>query len=221
MSRTVEDAIKVVVKCAEQYEAELNKKSLLFFCTDKHKRVSTFEVSFHSWNYLHLTGLKAATDSDPNNPLTAKRFYERCLNHSLSPTDIQFSEDGTTELKLDVLPRIICKNLKANSIGDFNQQGLRLFTEKLVGGQTACLGFTKELQANSYLPNTLLKGDIRQFTNNNLRIIATFRKDLQDFEYQEITYLAKNVKWDALTFPDQYESLKQQIIQTLRSSGPA
>lgn len=126
----MEDAIKLAVMCAKQYEAELNKKSLLFFCTDKHKRVSTFEASFHSWNYLHLTGLKAMADSDSDNGhLTAKRFYERCLNHSLSPTDIQFSEDGTTELKLDVLPFIICKNLKANSIGDFNQQGLRLFTE--------------------------------------------------------------------------------------------
>lgn len=159
----------------------------------------------------------ADSDSD-NGHLTAKRFYERCLNHSLSPTDIQFSEDGTTELKLDVLPFIICKNLKANSIGDFNQQGLRLFTEKLVGGQKACLGFTKNLQTNGYLPNTLLKGDIRQLTNNNLRIIATFRKDLQDIEYQEITYLAKKVEWSNLIFPDQYEPLRRQIIQTLSLS---
>lgn len=76
----------------------------------------------------------------------------------------------------------------------------------------------QNLQTNGYLPNTLLKGDIRQLTNNNLRIIATFRKDLQDIEYQEITYLAKKVEWSNLIFPDQYEPLGRQIIQTLSLS---
>lgn len=215
MGRTKEDAIKIVVSCAERYDAELNRKSLLFLCTDKHKRVTTFEVSFHSWNYLHLTGLKTG------NGITARQFYERCLHHSLSPNDIDFAKDGTTELKLDVLPHVICKNLRANSIGDFNQQGLQLVTEKLIGGQKACLGFTREKQSDQYIPNTLLKGDIRDHTTNYLRIVVTFRKALQDSDYQEITYLAKNVDWDTVNFSDQYEPLMQRIVQELQPTVPA
>lgn len=214
MGRTKENAIKTVVSCAERYDVELNKKSLLFLCTDKHRRVTTFEVSFHSWNYLHLTGLRASGG------ITAGQFYDRCLHHNLSPNDVDFAEDGTTELKLDVLSHIICKNLKANSIGDFNQQGLQLVTEKLVGGQKACLGFIKEKQSDQYVPNTLLKGDIRDYTSHNLRIIVTFRKAIQDSEYPEITYLAKKVDWGTLTVEDQYKPFMEQVMREISPIEP-
>lgn len=214
MSRTKEDAIKIVVSCAERYDSELNKRSMLFLCMDKHKRVATFEVSFHSWNYLHLTGLR------PSRNMTARRFYERCLDHSLSPHDFDFAEDGTTELKLDVLPHVICKNLKANSIGDFDQHGLQLVTEKLVGGQKACLGFKKGARSDEYIANTLLKGDIRDFATNHLRIIAAFRKEIDAREYHEITYLAKGIDWDSLTLQGRYGVLIERIQQELQPAAP-
>ncbi len=157
MARTKAEAIKTVVKCAERFEAELNKKNLLLICTDKHRRVSSIELTFHSWNYLHLTGLKS------NAALTTQQFYERCLAHRLSPNDFEFSEDGTSKLKLDILPHVICKNLMANSIGDFNGKSPRLFPEKLAGGQKACIGFNIDGNSDEYVPNTLLKGDIRGY----------------------------------------------------------
>ena len=215
MARTKADAIKTVVECAERFEAELNKKNLLLICTDKHRRVSSIELTFHSWNYLHLTGLKSSA------ALTAQQFYERCLAHRLSPNDFEFSEDGTSELKLDILPHVICKNLMANSIGDFNGKSPRLFTEKLAGGQKACIGFTIDGNSDEYVPNTLLKGDIRDYINNPQRIIAVFRKPIQHDLYEEITYLAKKINWKDIAFPEPYEPLREQILAILGGKGEA
>lgn len=55
---TKEQAISIVVSCAERYRDELANKNLLFICQDKHKRTTAIEFSFDASNFLHLTGLK-------------------------------------------------------------------------------------------------------------------------------------------------------------------
>ena len=118
---TKDEAIKIVVQCAQAYQKELDGKSLLFLCTDKHKRVFPFEFSFYGNNYLHLTGLKTPKGADGESAgLFANNFYQKCLDHKLSPADFEFSEDGTTHMKLEVLPTVIFKNLQAKMIGDYN-----------------------------------------------------------------------------------------------------
>ncbi len=81
-------------------------------------------------NFLHLTGLKVKkhkynadgieNTNDSDDTISAKEFYEKCLAHRLSASDFEFARDGTTPLKLDVLPRLISKNLSATMIGDYN-----------------------------------------------------------------------------------------------------
>ena len=208
MVHTKKDAIKIVTNSAEKYDIELKGRNLLLVCMDKHERVSTIELSFFGWGFLHLTGLKLRDDVN----LTPDSFYDACLNHKLSQEDFEFSPDGTTGLKLDVLPYVICKNLSANSIGDYSGRGPVLHTEKLAGGQKACIGFVKSDMIGGYVPNTLLRGDIRDYTKNNRRIIAIFRKYFNECDYQEITYLAKKVKWNDLSFPNEYEELRQKIL---------
>ena len=61
---TKAEAIEIVVRCAQAYKKELDGKSLLFLCTDKHKSVFPFEFTFYGNNYLHLTGLKAPKDKN-------------------------------------------------------------------------------------------------------------------------------------------------------------
>jgi hypothetical protein len=202
---TKEEAIAVVVQCAEKYRDELDGRNLLFLCMDKHKKTSAIEFSFHGSNYLHLTGLKPGRgevdDVDP--ALHANDFYKKCLEHQLSPSDFAFAEDGTTHLKLELLPGILCKNLNASMIGDYNSSKPRLVTEKLVGGVHACMGFVLDKKRTEYVPNTVLKEDIRDLiTSDSVRVIAVYRKSASDKRYEELTYRAKKVDWSAVQYPD-------------------
>ena len=166
---TKQDAIKIVTSCAEQYESELNGRQLLLLCTDKHKKIHTIELTFQSWHFLHLTGLKLVgrfKSESNSSELTARDFYSRCLERKLSPEDFDFSKDETSFKKLDVLPLVICKNLHANAIGDFDKQRPRLMTDKLIGGVKACIGFVRD--SDQYVPNTIIKEDIRNNRPVNL-----------------------------------------------------
>ena len=218
MNYTKEEAIRIVVHCAEKYRQELERKSLLFLCVDKHMAVSVYEFCFFGYNYQHLTGLKVKrnqkleTDEEKTETsekeITAIPFYEKCLEHKISPDDFEFAEDGTTMLKLDILPSLITKNLSASMIGDYNSNKPKLYTEKLAGGVKACMGFVSDSASGFYVPNTVLKEDIRDNVNNWLRIIAIFRKPVADKKYAEITYLAKKTDWARVCVPDRFGYLK-------------
>ena len=229
---TKKDAIRIVAQCAKQFRDNLANRSLLFICQDKHKNTSAIEFSFDASNFLHLTGLKLKkrkrssinvvgtdnTQQDSNGEdllgeeISAIDFYNKCLNHKLSENDFEFADDGTTEMKLDVLPGLLCKNLTAKMIGDFQSDKPKLQTEKLAGGVTACMGFRKNAQSTRYIPDTVLKDDIKRHTSGQVRVIACYRKPKDDFLYSEITYLAKNIEWDKITFPTNYEYLKERIL---------
>ncbi len=204
---TKKEAISIVVDCAHKYETELNGKKLLFLCTDKHKKVFAFEFSFHAHNFMHLTGLKANTADDPNAKLFANDFYQKCLNHKLSEADFMFAEDGTTQLKLLILPNIICKNLQAKMIGDHNSLKPKLTTDKLAGNIKMCMGFQYNEDDSEYVPNTILREDMRNIISNQLQIIATYRKNIRDEKYQELTYKSPKADWSKIKYPDEYSYL--------------
>lgn len=161
---TKKEAISIVVECAERYRDHLAGRNLLFICQDKHKRISTIEFSFDASNFLHLTGLKvreakhiSGRGKNSDDSVSAKDFYERCLAHRLSPNDFEFAEDGTTRLKLDILPKLMTRNLSATMIGDYKSRNPKLVTSKLAGGTVACMGFVPTGPANKYVPNTVLR----------------------------------------------------------------
>ena len=213
---TKAQAISIVVTCAEQYRENLANKNLLFICQDKHKRISAIEFSFDASNFLHLTGLKVKKlkykGDDADDTISAKEFYEKCLAHRLSASDFEFAKDGTTQLKLEVLPRLISKNLSATMIGDYNSRNPKLVTDKLAGNTAACMGFVTTGPAERYVPNTVLKIDIRDYISNQVRVLAVYRKTMCADRYEEATYFAKKIDWDAVTYPEQYSYLlKPQV----------
>lgn len=213
---TKESAISIVVSCAEQYRDQLANRNLLFICQDKHKKVSAIEFSFDASNFLHLTGLKVKkrkynSDEQIDDAISAKEFYEKCLAHRLSVKDFEFAKDGTTQLKLDVLPRLITKNLSATMIGDYNSRNPKLVTDKLAGGTVACMGFVPTGPADRYVPNTVLKVDIREYISNQVRVIAVYRKSMDDDTYSEPTYFGKKIDWDQIDFPEEYSYLPKPM----------
>lgn len=212
MVYTKESAIRVVTDCAKKYRDELEGKTLLFICMDKQSPISVFEFAFFKRNYLHLTGLKIRKNgnmSTEERTSAAVDFYKKCLAHKLSPSDFEFAEDGTTPLKLDVLPSVLNKNLSAKMIGNADMLRPRLQTERLAGNVTACVGFVRDSAGGLYVPNTVLKDDLRNNVVRCVRVVAVYRKNLFDEKYSELTYVAKNV--DLATIK-QADALKQILI---------
>lgn len=203
-------ALSVIFKAAEAYEKELRNNNLLFICSNKHKQISYLEVEFNASNFMHLTGVKISKHFKQqlnSSGKYANKFYEMCLNKRLSPDDFDFAEDGTTALKLDVLPTLMKKNLSANAIGEFGVRTVKLYTEKIAGSIKGCMGFVHDNKVNKNVPNTVLKTDIRDSANEIKRILVTYRKKKTDTHYCEIVYAAKNVDWDTVNFPKEFDYL--------------
>lgn len=97
---------------------------------DKHKNSSILEVQFLTTGFMHLTGVKF-----PKEKVTAGAFFDKCMNRRLNPDEFEMAADGTTEMKLKILPMLFRKNLSANMVGDFSARTPVLVTEKLAGGE--------------------------------------------------------------------------------------
>lgn len=199
MAITKLQALSVVFSAASDYQTNLIDKSLLFVCMDKHRRVHYVEVTFDTSNFKHMTGFKTSID--------ATQFFDLCMNKRLNEDDFEFSEDGTTPLKMAVLPRLVTKNLSANMIGDYNGFQPKLYTEKIAGGTAACVGFVRTGARGRLVPNTVLEGDIRQKVKQADRIILTYRKNRGEKEYTELVYRAKKVDWAKVRLPEPYNKL--------------
>lgn len=202
MTLRKKDALSIVFSCAAEYQKNLAGRNLLFVCMDKHRKTYCLEVTFDAGNFLHMTGLRTEASG-----ISARQFYHKCLDHRLSEQDFEFSKDGTTPLKMLVLPKLVQKNLSANMAGNYNSSQPRLYTEKIAGGVKACIGFVRDKGCGRYVPNTVLEGDIRDRVQQADRIILTYRKMRKDAAYSEIVYSAKKIDWTQIELPEEYRYL--------------
>ena len=185
------------------YKENLAGRSLLFVTTDKHKTVRCLEVTFDGSNFLHMTGFKLNKKE-----ISANNFFSMCCDKRLSESDFEFAADGTTEMKMRVLPGLVQKHLSAKMVGDYNLSQPKLYTDKLAGSVGACMGFVRNGGKGRFVPNTVLEGDIRSMVKGSAdRIVITYRKQRGDALYTEIVYTAKKIDWTALTLPEEYQYL--------------
>ena len=94
-------------------------------------------------------------------------------------------------------------------IGDYNSAKPYLYTDKLAGSTKACVGFVVDSVQGRYVPNTLLKGDIRSNVKGYARVIAVFRKNTCASNYSELTYMTKNVECEKINLPQEYKYLAE------------
>lgn len=216
---TKKEALAVVFSCAADYKENLVNHSLLFLCQNKHKQTYCLEVTFDISNFQHLTGFKtektvpeSAAQSDltgkkPAKKMSAAHFFDLCIGKRLSESDFEFAEDGTTPLKMKILPNVVKKNLSANMVGDYNGRQPKLYTERVAGSVKGCVGFVRDRDIGRYVPNTLLEGDIREKVTKPDRILVTYRKRCEEDKYSEIVYAAKKIEWDKVKLPMEYSYL--------------
>lgn len=157
---------------------------------------------------MHLTGIQA-------NGFTASEFYRACIDRRLRSKDISFALNGTTPLKLKILPQLMQLHKCSKMVGESLVTGNVLYTEKVVGNVVASMGFVldKNHKKSYYVPNTILNKDIRELSSTTpKRILAVLKKESSENTYNSLVYLAKSILISDLVFAGKkYETFKQQI----------
>ena len=189
-------AVKIITECAKMYKENFLDRNLMIIYGKDH--YSFMEAAFPKAAYLHLTGV--------DTKLSAGTFYSKCIGNVLSFNDFSLKNDGTTELKLQILPLVFNPKKNYKIVGEYGNFKQLLRTDKLVGGVHACLGLVEN--GGYYVPNTTLREDIRKITEWNARVVMILEKGLNDAQYSEITYVAKNVDIDSVLKAVNSEKIK-------------
>lgn len=104
---TKNEAIKVITNAAENYSENLENKNFAILYKDRQKnRIDYFETVFLPRNFQHLTGLEYINEKGEVLKKSVD-FYEKCVKHNISEKEIRFKNDGTTQLKLQALPKLV------------------------------------------------------------------------------------------------------------------
>ena len=186
MSKTKSEALRIVHRCATEYQKNLVNKNVLFVSLNNNK-AELFEVSFLPRSFLHLTGIRTQ--------LKSTTFYAMALRDRVREQDITLADDGTTDKKLDVLQSLMNIQVTARMLGDYDHSQRLLVTDKLAGTVTSAMGFRRD--GDYYMPNTSLKTDMRTITKKPVqRIAAIFVKGFNDEKYSKLTYIAKGLSVD-------------------------
>lgn len=81
---------------------------------------------------------------------------------------------------------------RARMIGNYSGPHLELYTEKVTGTTTACLGLIEK--GNCYIPNSVLNEDIRSIVPKPPgKIYAIFKKNINSKLYTQLTYKSQNL----------------------------
>lgn len=184
---TKKQAIDIISKCAVSYHKYLENYQVVFVYRDS-SNVSYFtEVQFRAQNFLHFTGVI------PRKDLNANNFYRYALGKKLRETDFSFNDSYTSELKLRVLDTIMNIDTRARMIGNYNCSKIDLFTEKITGTTSACLGLIQK--NNIFIPNSVLSEDIRTLIPKPPgKIYAIFKKKIGAPYYTQLTYKKNNLE---------------------------
>lgn len=187
-----------IQKCIKKYNDNLLNKTIIIIYKNNskvlEKSIDFFEVKFSKENFYHLTGITYLNDSKKINNIS-KMFYNNMLKSNISSNQISFKRNTnkTVYLKLLVLNNLLDIKTGAKMIGEYDGTAKKqLYCEKVVGGVSCCMGFVKEKSSDYYRPNTALKENILDITNNTKSIIAIFEKEKYKKTYKKLTYLNSN-----------------------------
>ncbi len=201
-SYTKEEARTIAMQCAKVYNKKLVGKKFIFIYRDKlDNDVKFFEVYFGKENYQHLTGLELIDEEGNVREHVAELFFVKCVNNRLGKNEIQFKNDGTTNLKLAALPALMNIQGVTKIVGDYNGSRPYLVADKLVGNVNFCLGLLQDLNNDYYVPASSLLEDIKKLTNAPSQVLAIFSKENFEHTYKKICHVAKGLNLNNLKIP--------------------
>ena len=169
--------------------------------------IKGYEVAFHRYNFLHLTGVKMNSSC----VASAIHFFEKCLDNRLVQEDFSFAKDGSTVQKLDILENMMRIKWNVIMIGDFTDRGPKLFTEKAAGSVCGCIGFVKDRNTKLNVPNTLLKKDIRDVIASPVqKVYAVLSKSYTAEKYSVLEKVDKGMDIRKCLFSEEIEKILER-----------
>ena len=124
-------------------------------------------------------------------------FVYRDENNKSNHTAVRFHSHNFLHFT-GVTPRtgmngiIMSMDTSARMIGNYTGPHLELYTEKVTGTTTACLGLIQS--KDCYIPNSVLSEDIRSIVPKPPgKIFAIFKKPIGAPLYTQLTYKSKNI----------------------------
>lgn len=203
-SYTVDEARKIVMKCAKEYNRNLAGKKFIIIYRDKvDNGIKFFEIYFGKENYQHLTGIELLDEEGNVRQHVAELFFDKCLNNRLRRDEIQFKKDGTTNLKLAALPVMMQIQKVTKIAGGYNGIRPYLVADKLVGNVNFCLGLIQDSSNNYYVPASSLLEDIKKLTNEASQVLAIFSKECSEAIYKRVRHVAKGLNLNRLNIPQE------------------
>lgn len=210
-------AIRIITRAADLYHTNLEDQKILFLYgvpsavrkqlqgeSTKLLSIESYEVAFHRYNFLHLTGVHL----NNFNVTSAIHFYEKCLDNRLTEEDFSFAQDGSTGQKLEILEDMMSVKRNVTMIGDFTDRGPKLFTEKVAGNVCGCIGFVKDRNTQLNVPNTLLQKDIRDVIASPVqKVYAVISKNYRSKKYSVIEKTDKGFDITKHLFSDKIERI--------------
>lgn len=199
-SYTLDEARRIVMQCAKQYQANLLDRMFIVIYKDGIDHIiKDIEIKFSKRNYQHLTGIELIDDNGNLREHVSELFYTKCVNNRLSKTEIRLKKDGTTNLKLAALPVIMGIHKVTKIAGDFNNVRPYLVADKVVGNVNFSLGLK---QVDSYyVPASALLENIKQLTDVQSQVLAVISKEAGEHIFSNIRHVAKGVDLNCLSIP--------------------
>ena len=129
-------------------------------------------------------------------------------------TDIEEDKKGATDEISDEIERSSSRNNLTWIIVNEENSGYYYWGENNMAKmlRSKLFGYINNLDQDmqQYVPNTVVKEDIRELTAKTLRVIAVYRKDLTAPIYEELTFKAKKIDFSTIDFPERFGYLKLQ-----------
>lgn len=177
-----------ILRNAKIYKANLSKSNVIFIYENRiTKKYEYTEVMFLPANFKHLTGVQCF-DSN-GNPIRANHFLDLAVKNRLNINQCHYKSDGTTQLKLKILSKLMNITSSARMIGDYNNSKLHISADKMCGSTSATLAFTKN-NKNKLYPSSALQEDIRNLVNEYHTVIAVYQNKHGKDDFEQC-YLSK------------------------------
>lgn len=206
MKFTKEDAKKIVLNCAKQYQQRLlHKKMIIIYRERKDNTIQFIEVVFYEKNYQHLTGLELIDKNGNVIQHQSVNFYRKCVENKLGIDEFRFKTDGTTQLKLSALPVLMDIAKITKITGDYNNVRPYLLVDKVMGGVNFCLGLSKE--NDTYVPSSALLEDIKKLADTPSQVLAILEKDKDQNVYKTVKHVAKGLNLNNLLLPNEIRAM--------------
>ncbi len=139
--------------------------------------------------------------------ISANNFFSMCCDKRLSESDFEFAADGTTEMKMRVLPGLVQKHLSAKMVGDYNLSQPKLYTDKLAGSVGACMGFVRNGGKGRLFPTPYWKAISEAWLKAAQIESSLHIESSAETRSIQKSYTQPKIDWTALTLPEEYQYL--------------